>query len=101
MRPTSSWRNARAARRSASARASSICVNALSASVFDENSGRLPSATASSSSIARRPMPRLTAATHADSSVKFGNAASGRRSTAGVCSGRTVRCIGTTTPSTE
>ena len=49
-RPTSSWRNARAERSAASARASSICVYGLWASVFDENSGRLPSARATSSS---------------------------------------------------
>ena len=72
---TSSNRNARAARSAASARASSIWANALSARVLEENSGRLPSAIATSSSIARRPMPRATAATPAASRAKFGKAA--------------------------
>ena len=85
--PTSSWRNARAARRvGLGPRQLDLRERALGQRLRREQRP-LALRHASSSSIARRAMPRLTADTHAASSVKLGNAPSGRVEHGGVRSG--------------
>ena len=82
-RPTSSSRKARAERSWASARANSIWVKPLWASVRDEYCGLLPCASSTSSSSARRAMPRPTADDEHASSVKFGKRPARSRRPAG------------------